>query len=627
MDKWDMKSDKRHSRRDFLKSATVMTAGAAGSSLAISCTSAGKYGQHREIPLHTFSGEGYVAGTGTPGLLFSQVGYERDMPVRIVVRLPKRHLLSEKATCILHLKEANERKETPCNYWGEVWGDHWWVVEFPAGMTEGEWKVWIADRGRIVFADEGLLIRRNVLWDSTIRWSTVDMLERRSKFSECPAGWQDAGTLWAESCSQSAMIISMVELLERSTEKLDTDLQSRIQKQITVGCDYLVMLGEKAKERGYPSGAMSHDLHGHEDDILPHDVMNAVVALYGAKRILPGSFEERKQAYRQMADMSSQWLIERAKPMGRRGMKIFQRGIPEDTPIPDNKWATRHIVLMCWAFLERWKTTNSSEDKQRCVDYVKELMKRQIPKEESEAGYFGHFYEFPGLSHSEQAWVHGIADGQFGADLGGFYPNYLMPVIWMVQNWAEHPDAKGWRSMLELFVRGYLKPACAANPFNLLPLGIFGEEGPIWFCGTFHGTNAIYGYTAALALELASLLDDLELVPLAYGNLQWIAGLNGGITRANMEKGCVVFSADIPEAKALPVSMICGIGKRWGGTWFQTRGVICNGFSTGEQFVYDVAPLRKNDGPHSLTDEDWIPHSAAWVTALIRLDSILKKDR
>ena len=617
-----MKTKDHHSRRNFLKSASLLTAGAAGASLAPSCSSGEPVRNKREFFLRTFTGDGYVAGTGTPGLLFSQVGYEYGMPVRIVVRLPEKQLLSGDASCILSQKEGPQHG-IPCSYWGEVWGDHWWVAEFPAGLPEGVWEVWITDKGRVVFADEGLQIKRNILWDSTLEYASVDMLERRAKFTKVPAGWQDAGTLWVESCSQSAMVISMVELLEKAPDKLDGRLVERIHKQITVGSDYLVLLEEKAQELGFPPGAQSHDLHGHEKDVLPHDVMKAVIALYGAERVLPESFEEKKRAYRQTADRSFRWLTEVARPMGSYGMKISQRGIPEDTPIPEDQWATRHIVLLCWASLERWKATGSEEDKQRCVNYAEELMKRQIPQEQAEEGYYGHFFEFPGLAHSETAWVHGIANGQFGADLGGFYPNYLMPVIRMVSAWENHPDAQAWRTMLERFSTGYLKPACAANPFYLLPLGIFGKEGPIWFCGTFHGTNAIYGYTAALALELSALLGDPELVPLAYGNLQWIAGLNGGITKSNMEMGCVVFSTDLPEASALPVSMICGIGTRRAGTWFQTRGIICNGFSTGEQFVYDVEPIRENDGPHSLTDEDWIPHSAAWITALTRLNKVL----
>ncbi|HYW95215.1 MAG TPA: hypothetical protein VE870_06495, partial [Bacteroidales bacterium] len=142
-----------------------------------------------------------------------------------------------------------------------------------------------------------------------------------------------------------------------------------------------------------------------------------------------------------------------------------------------------------------------------------------------------------------------------------------------------------------------------------MPLGIFGKEGPIWFAGPFHGTNTIYGYTAALALELASMLDEPRLKDIAYGNLLWLAGLNAGITKENL-KACVIFSTDVPEGAALPASMMCGVGNRWAGTWFGTRGVICNGFSTGEQFKMDTKPVKANDGPVSFTDEDWIPHSA-----------------
>ena len=207
--------------------------------------------------------------------------------------------------------------------------------------------------------------------------------------------------------------------------------------------------------------------------------------------------------------------------------------------------------------------------------------------------------------------------------MGGIYPNYLMPLLEMLRRWPDHADAPRWKETLRRFTDGYLIPACEKNPFYLVPQGIFGDEGPIWFCGTFHGTNTIYGYTAALALDLADLLDEPRLRRIAYGNLQWVAGLNAGITKENVAQGCVVFSTDLPANVALPASMICGVGQRWAGTWFQTRGVVCNGFTTGEQFKYDVAPRQENDGPFSFTDEDWIPHSAAWITGLTRLKNSL----
>jgi len=91
-------------------------------------------------------------------------------------------------------------------------------------------------------------------------------------------------------------------------------------------------------------------------------------------------------------------------------------------------------------------------------------------------------------------------------------------------------------------------------------------------------TDTIYGYTAALALELSLLLHEPILEKIAYGNLQWLMGLNGGITRGTLKARHIQHGNT--RRSALPASLMCGVGNRWAGTWFQTRGVICNGFHT-----------------------------------------------
>jgi len=578
------------------------------------------------LPVREFLGNP-PTGAGVTGLLFSQLGYEPNLPIRIVVRLPEKQMLSDSTSCQLISNGDGSKLKTPCTYWGELWGSQWWVAEFADGAIEGTYNIEVMDGGKLVYADNGLLVKKGVLWDKTIEYSSVDMLERRRHFTKVGAGWQDAGTLWVESPAQSGMIISLEDLLEKSSEKFDESFIERIYAQIVIGCDYLVMTQKKAKELGYADGSFTHDLHGHERDILPNDANKAVVALMRAHRLLPEKYAAKRKEYLDAGEKAYQWLVHEAKPMGSYGFEVFQRGIPMDTPIPKDEWVTRDLVMMCWASLEKWKVDQSEESKEKCIEYAQKVMDRQISKEQAEHGFYGHFYEFTSLKHSESAWIHGIVPSkkgsQFGTDMGGFYPNYLIPIIEIYQLWPDHQDAPKWKTMLTDFSKGYLIPACNTNPFKLVPLGIFGQEGPIWFCGTFHGSNAIYGYTAALALELSELLGDDELMNIAYGNLQWIAGLNSGITKANVKLGCVVFSTNIPEGVALPASMICHIGDRWAGTWFQTRGVICNGFSNGEQFKFDIPVKKENDTPGSLTDEDWIPHSAGWVTGLIRLNKVI----
>lgn len=605
-------------RRDFVKTAALTTGSLIGGSVMTACNDIpAKKSISAALPL--FSGVGYSTADGPAGLLFSQIGYLPDYPVRIIIRLPRKDLLVERAYCRLVPVSGGSEYRTSCTPWGEIWKSHWWICEWDAIREQGEWDVEIYSDGSCVFQGSGLKIGENILWNSTVELAAADMLERRVHFTKVGAGWQDAGTLWVESPAQSAMVIALSELIEKSPDRIGQALQERIFKQMATGCDYLVMTQQKARELGFTEGSMSHDLLGHEKDVLPNDAVKAVIALTRTARLLPAGFRERKEVYLVAARKAFSWLIAAAKPLGDLGLSRFQRGLPENAVIPGYEWQTRDLVSLCWAGLELWKT-GDLKTRETAIGYARQIMARQIPQEKAEQGFYGHFLEYESMPHSEKSWIHGIVNNQFGADIGGIYPNYLMPLVEMIGLWPDHEDAGKWRETLRRFAYGYLIPACERNPFLLVPQGIFGIEGPVWFCGTFHGTNAIYGYTAALALELAELFREPRLSKIAYGNLQWLAGLNAGITRDSLQ-ACVIYSSDIPEGAALPASMMCGVGNRWAGTWFQTRGVICNGFSTGKQFVYDTEPKKANDGPFSLTDEDWIPHSAAWLTGLARMNN------
>ena len=79
-------------------------------------------------------------------------------------------------------------------------------------------------------------------------------------------------------------------------------------------------------------------------------------------------------------------------------------------------------------------------------DYARKVMERQIPKSNSMEGFYGHFYEFKSMDHAEPSWVHGIVPSdngsQFGTDMGGVYPNYLVPVINLLKKYPNHEDAR-----------------------------------------------------------------------------------------------------------------------------------------------------------------------------------------
>ena len=560
------------------------------------------------------------SGDGPSGLLFSQVGYPTDYPVRVILRAPTRLGFGDSGSCQLWPENEERRYREPFKYWGERWGSHWWVATF-ADITEtGEWTVEAEDAGRVIFREPGLRVAEDVLWEETYHWATVDMLLKRSYFTKVGSGWQDAGALWAESPAQSAMLICLTDVAKSRAEETDADYKKLLYAQIVTGANYLVLLEKTATERGAPPGATVHDVLGQEEYVLPNDTLKATVALYRAAAVLPtADFADEKKTYLSVADRCLNHLLTGARPIGDQGLARIQRGLPEDAPIPADEWPTRDLNFFTWACLEKYKA-GATEYKDRARDYARQVMERQIGKDEKEKGYYGHFYEYASVKHSQKSWTHTIlssGDKTFGTDIGALFPNYLVPICEMLDLCPDDTDADRWRACLRDFTEGFLLPTTKLNPFRLVPLGIFGDEGPIWFTGPFHGTNAIYGYTAALACRMYKHLGIKDLKNVAAGNLQWIAGLNAGITTENIATGSVIYTTEVPDGIALPASMICRIGQRWAGTWFQTKGVVCNGFSVGAQFKLETFPKQAIDAPSSFTDEDWIPHSAGFLTGLM----------
>ena len=357
-------------------------------------------------PEFAYLGETSALKNGVTGLLYSQIGYEPGWPIRLLIRMPDKKLLREDTVARLSSVERKEKYASSFKYWGEIWKSHWWICEFDEPELSGIFDVEVLSGKELLFTGSSLTIQRDILWNSSVELATADMLERRSKFTNVGAGWMDAGTLWVESPAQSAMIIALEEIVEFKSHKLEKQLFGRICHQITVGCDYLVMLREEAQKRGYPAGAMTHDLHGHEDVVLPSDVVKAVVALARGYRVLPDEYSRKKDQYKTTALSAMKWLTGKATPMGDYGFSRFQRGIPEDVEIPDDEWQTRYLVMLCQACVDLWKAGEISF-KEKAIELASRIVERQIPEKKAEKGFYGHFYEFQSLPYSEKSWTHG----------------------------------------------------------------------------------------------------------------------------------------------------------------------------------------------------------------------------
>ena len=123
------------------------------------------------------------------GLLFSQIGYDAGEPARMIVRGATPDFLPESAEGVLRRAPGGtEAVRVPLRKWGELWGSSWWVADLGLAAECGSFSAHVCAGGREVLAGPGLLIKRNVLWDSTWLLCGADMLERRHRFAKAKPG-------------------------------------------------------------------------------------------------------------------------------------------------------------------------------------------------------------------------------------------------------------------------------------------------------------------------------------------------------------------------------------------------------------------------------------------------------
>jgi hypothetical protein len=341
-------------------------------------------------------------------------------------------------------------------------------------------------------------------------------------------------------------------------------------------------------------------------------VAQSTVAFARASRLLADLNADKSDEYIVRAESAYEYLIRKAQPYGPEGFSHMNHGAPENFNVP-KEWMTRDLFMMIWGAVELC-ASGKTIYKEEAVSFARKAMARQVPENRKEGGFYGHFYTFDSCDFTEKANIH----HHIGHDTGTTFPHYIVPLMDMISRWYDHPDVPAWRKTVESFACGYFLPACSKNPFYLLPEGYFMDEGLLVFCGPWHGINTSYGFAAALATKLEGFTGDRRFREIATGNIQWIAGLNAGITRESF-KGCVIWKEEIPEGIALPYSQIYGIGNRYVGCWTDIKGTIPNGFDVNPQFRLEVKPTVENDGPWLYTDEDWIPHAAGWMSAITHL--------
>ncbi|MGF1450137.1 MAG: hypothetical protein ACFB20_12065 [Opitutales bacterium] len=499
-------------------------------------------------------------------------------------------------------------------YWGERWGSHWWIADVPAeAFSEHSIRI----QGQASHSLFGLQpAGSDLLWQQTFEPVALVQAQRRQRFCRTKPGWRDCGSFLQEANSHCVYLWGMLDILENCGWRFEGDVgrsqRQRLLAQIDNGLACLCGYQDLAREKGLGDGALIHEPNAQPDTVIRNDVVKAALVFARSARLLEGGtskyLDRARQAF-EWASTASAFKPDTFEPRA--------HGAPADYRPKLTDCNASDLLHMAWAAFEL--SYLDPEYEPIFHDWLERALQRQVREDEAEDGLHGHFFCFDDRAFTENAWTHhGVS-----FDGGQTFAHVLFPLFRALQRWPEHPDSPRWKTALERFAYGFLLPACERNPFLICPLGVFGTEGLLEYAGLWHGMNAVYGFTAALALDFFERFGDKRFKAVAAGNLYWITGLNAGLTQEAVDLGSHMFHDVIPDGRAEPRSMIyqCPNGAH-AGSWTTIPGSITNGFSVGNQFRHDVEPTRANDGPFAFNDEEWITHAGGWLAALSRLEKI-----
>lgn len=567
------------------------------------------------------------------GFLYSQIGYDLGMPMRAIIRGGTKEAVPAGSTFVVRRTDAqSDRTDSSAahrgsvNYWGETWNSHWWVIDFSEIAVSGSYEIAVeSPSGEQLQLSEPIEIGSQLLWDQTVVPVAVEQMEERHRRARNGIGWKDCGAEWREANSHATTIIALCQLSEMGSQWLDRELLFRIYDQIVHGCSYLAILQDAGEQTGAPSGAVVHEIPNHMD-IIPGDSAQAAVAFAYAARLLADTRPDEAQEYSRRAIAAADYLLVEAEPHNADGFSALNHGAPEDFQVP-REFMTRDLAMLMWGCVQLYVGGHVTY-KRHAVRLARQIMERQVPIDQAEGGtrgdprLWGHFYTFDSATVTEKANTH----HHFGHDTGATWPHYIAPLAEMSRWFNDHPDRVRWHQCLKQFAEGYLIPACRANPFYILPVGYFDGQGLMSFAGPWHGFNTSLALAAPLAASCINVVDEAhrnELRQIMTGALQWMAGLNAGITERSSE-GCMAWKPEIGPGVAVPYSQISGVGRRSVGNWTGIRGTIPNGFCVNRQFQLEVEPSKEVDEPLRFTDEDWIPHAAGYLIALATVRNLTR---
>jgi hypothetical protein len=376
------------------------------------------------------------------GLLYSQIGYDLGLPMRALIRASARgHVSDNTPFALIDGHDATVLSGT-VRYWGQIWGEHWWICDFSALNAPGDYTLRIGPPEDPLYPDAMISVGAHLLFERTVALVGIGQFEERQRRARNDSGWKDCGHFWREANSHASTLIGMCDLLAYGFEWLSPSERARLVRQIVTGCDYLAQLQDYAAMVGHPDGAIAHELPNFPM-LIPGDQAQSAVALIRSARLVFEMHPDKAADYLRRGERAYLYLTRAMRPIGQTGFSASNHGAPSGYQVPD-EFTTRDLMMTLWAAEELW-ISGKWAYKDEAVALAARIIDRQVPESAAEDGLHGHFYAFSDRAFSEKANTH----HHIGHDTGGTFPHYLVALIDMCKRWDDHPDAPRWRLAVE----------------------------------------------------------------------------------------------------------------------------------------------------------------------------------
>ncbi len=405
------------------------------------------------------------------GILSSQLGYELGYPIRVMIRSNQCDYLSNDAIFDVVNMENESVLSGQVEKWGKKWKSHWWIADLSQLKHQGCYIVKIENRDHLILTSDTIEIGRDLPWTKCFQTIAFDFLQSRSEQARTGKGWRDCGSNLQEFSSHMVAVDGLCDILNTNNSILTQNEKVHIIGQIQIGSEYLAHLQDKADSLGFGIGPVIHE--DRDTDVVTGNVLKASMIFAKVAQILKQVDSQLSSEYLDRAKHAFVW-IEKNGPIINQEEQLFfssVHGAPQGASPPKDQWMTRDLVMMISAAVEIFKM-GDKEYKEKAIRLARQVAKRQVPQDENEGGFHGHFYtyddytEYGNIKFTEKANIHCGAWSREGRiyNKGGHYPHYLIPLIEMINMWPSHPDSDLWRQTLHDFAYGYFLPASKESP-------------------------------------------------------------------------------------------------------------------------------------------------------------------